>query len=402
MLDKTGTITEGQPRVTDCIPAQGAASDELLQTALALEAKSEHPLARAVVAYAKEKGLEAEPVEAFAAMPGNGLCAKRNEEMLYGGNERYIRRYAVIPPEMSARAAKLASEGKTPLYFASEERFYGCLAVADVVRESSRQAVQELKNMGISTVMLTGDNERTAQAIARKVGVERAVADVLPAGKEEEVRRLAQKGKVAMVGDGINDAPALTRADVGIAIGAGTDVAVDAADVVLMKSDLLDVCAAIRLSRAVIRNIHENLFWAFFYNIVCIPLAAGVWYPAFGLKLNPMVGAAAMSLSSFCVVMNALRLNLVRVRDSSREHRKYKKAGRKEKKEMTKTIKIEGMMCPHCEAAMRRALEEMEGVSVISVSHDANQAVVSCTVEVPEEEFRKVVEKAGYEFRGIE
>lgn len=402
VLDKTGTITEGQPRVTDCIPAQGAASDELLQTALALEAKSEHPLARAVVAYAKEKGLEAESVEAFAAMPGNGLCAKRNEEMLYGGNERYIRRYAVIPPEMSARAAKLASEGKTPLYFASEERFYGCLAVADVVRESSRQAVRELKNMGISTVMLTGDNERTAQAIARKVGVERAVADVLPAGKEEEVRRLAQKGKVAMVGDGINDAPALTRADVGIAIGAGTDVAVDAADVVLMKSDLLDVCAAIRLSRAVIRNIHENLFWAFFYNIVCIPLAAGVWYPAFGLKLNPMVGAAAMSLSSFCVVMNALRLNLVRVRDSSRDHRKYKKAGRKEKKEMTKTIKIEGMMCPHCEAAMRRALEEMEGVSVISVSHDANQAVVSCTVEVPEEEFRKVVEKAGYEFRGIE
>ena len=413
-LDKTGTITAGHPQVTDILPAEGHTEEELVCKALALESLSEHPLARAIVEYGTAHKLQGEAVSDFQAVPGNGLKGMLNGHSVNGGNAGYIAAQTQIPEAVQKRAEALAEEGKTPMFFAEDGALLGVIAVADVMKETSRQAVSELQKMGISVVMLTGDNKRTAAAIGRQVGVDAVISQVLPAGKEEKIRTLQKAGKVAMVGDGINDAPALTRADVGIAIGAGADVAVDAADVVLMKSDLLDVAAAIRLSRAVIRNIHENLFWAFFYNFICIPMAAGVWYTAFGLKLNPMMGAAAMSLSSFCVVTNALRLNWKKLYDSKRDHAMKHRAelspellgetetNKQEESKMTKTIKIEGMMCPHCEAAMTKALNGMEGVTVVSVSHEAKNAVVTCEREVAEGEFKAVVEEAGYKFCGLE
>ena len=413
-LDKTGTITAGHPQVTDILPAEGHTEEELVCKALALESLSEHPLARAIVEYGTAHRMQGEAVSDFQAVPGNGLKGMLNGHSVNGGNAGYIAAQTQIPGAVQKRAEALAEEGKTPMFFAEDGALLGVIAVADVMKETSRQAVSELQKMGISVVMLTGDNKRTAAAIGRQVGVDAVISQVLPAGKEEKIRTLQKAGKVAMVGDGINDAPALTRADVGIAIGAGADVAVDAADVVLMKSDLLDVAAAIRLSRAVIRNIHENLFWAFFYNFICIPLAAGVWYTAFGLKLNPMMGAAAMSLSSFCVVTNALRLNWKKLYDSKRDHAmKHRvelrpellgetETNKQEESTMTKTIKIEGMMCPHCEAAMTKALNGMEGVTVVSVSHEAKNAVVTCEREVAEGEFKAVVEEAGYKFCGLE
>ena len=413
-LDKTGTITAGHPQVTDILPAEGHTEEELVCKALALESLSEHPLARAIVEYGTAHKLQGEAVSDFQAVPGNGLKGMLNGHSVNGGNAGYIAAQTQIPEAVQKRAEALAEEGKTPMFFAEDGALLGVIAVADVMKETSRQAVSELQKMGISVVMLTGDNKRTAAAIGRQVGVDAVISQVLPAGKEEKIRTLQKAGKVAMVGDGINDAPALTRADVGIAIGAGADVAVDAADVVLMKSDLLDVAAAIRLSRAVIRNIHENLFWAFFYNFICIPMAAGVWYTAFGLKLNPMMGAAAMSLSSFCVVTNALRLNWKKIYDSKRDHAMKHRAelspellgetetNKQEESTMTKTIKIEGMMCPHCEAAMTKALNGMEGVTVVSVSHEAKNAVVTCEREVAEGEFKAVVEEAGYKFCGLE
>ena len=413
-LDKTGTITAGHPQVTDILPAEGHTEEELVCKALALESLSEHPLARAIVEYGTEHRMQGEAVSDFQAVPGNGLKGMLNGHSVNGGNAGYIAAQTQIPEAVQRRAEALAEEGKTPMFFAEDGALLGVIAVADVMKETSRQAVSELQKMGISVVMLTGDNKRTAAAIGRQVGVDAVISQVLPAGKEEKIRTLQKAGKVAMVGDGINDAPALTRADVGIAIGAGADVAVDAADVVLMKSDLLDVAAAIRLSRAVIRNIHENLFWAFFYNFICIPMAAGVWYTAFGLKLNPMMGAAAMSLSSFCVVTNALRLNWKKIYDSKRDHAMKHRAelspellgetetNKQEESTMTKTIKIEGMMCPHCEAAMTKALNGMEGVTVVSVSHEAKNAVVTCEREVAESEFKAVVEEAGYKFCGLE
>ena len=413
-LDKTGTITAGHPQVTDILPAEGHTEEELVCKALALESLSEHPLARAIVEYGTEHRMQGEAVSDFQAVPGNGLKGMLNGHSVNGGNAGYIAAQTQIPEAVQRRAEALAEEGKTPMFFAEDGALLGVIAVADVMKETSRQAVSELQKMGISVVMLTGDNKRTAAAIGRQVGVDAVISQVLPAGKEEKIRTLQKAGKVAMVGDGINDAPALTRADVGIAIGAGADVAVDAADVVLMKSDLLDVAAAIRLSRAVIRNIHENLFWAFFYNFICIPMAAGVWYTAFGLKLNPMMGAAAMSLSSFCVVTNALRLNWKKLYDSKRDHAMKHRAelspellgetetNKQEESTMTKTIKIEGMMCPHCEAAMTKALNGMEGVTVVSVSHEAKNAVVTCDREVAEGEFKAVVEEAGYKFCGLE
>ena len=413
-LDKTGTITAGHPQVTDILPAEGHTEEELVCKALALESLSEHPLARAIVEYGTAHKLQGEAVSDFQAVPGNGLKGMLNGHSVNGGNAGYIAAQTQIPEAVQRRAEALAEEGKTPMFFAEDGALLGVIAVADVMKETSRQAVSELQKMGISVVMLTGDNKRTAAAIGRQVGVDAVISQVLPAGKEEKIRTLQKAGKVAMVGDGINDAPALTRADVGIAIGAGADVAVDAADVVLMKSDLLDVAAAIRLSRAVIRNIHENLFWAFFYNFICIPMAAGVWYTAFGLKLNPMMGAAAMSLSSFCVVTNALRLNWKKIYDSKRDHAMKHRAelspellgetetNKQEESTMTKTIKIEGMMCPHCEAAMTKALNGMEGVTVVSVSHEAKNAVVTCEREVAEGEFKAVVEEAGYKFCGLE
>ena len=413
-LDKTGTITAGHPQVTDILPAEGHTEEELVCKALALESLSEHPLARAIVEYGTEHRMQGEAVSDFQAVPGNGLKGMLNGHSVNGGNAGYIAAQTQIPEAVQRRAEALAEEGKTPMFFAEDGALLGVIAVADVMKETSRQAVSELQKMGISVVMLTGDNKRTAAAIGRQVGVDAVISQVLPAGKEEKIRTLQKAGKVAMVGDGINDAPALTRADVGIAIGAGADVAVDAADVVLMKSDLLDVAAAIRLSRAVIRNIHENLFWAFFYNFICIPMAAGVWYTAFGLKLNPMMGAAAMSLSSFCVVTNALRLNWKKLYDSKRDHAMKHRAelspellgetetNKQEESTMTKTIKIEGMMCPHCEAAMTKALNGMEGVTVVSVSHEAKNAVVTCEREVAEGEFKAVVEEAGYKFCGLE
>ena len=413
-LDKTGTITAGHPQVTDILPAEGHTEEELACKALALESLSEHPLARAIVEYGTEHRMQGEAVSDFQAVPGNGLKGMLNGHSVNGGNAGYIAAQTQIPEAVQRRAEALAEEGKTPMFFAEDGALLGVIAVADVMKETSRQAVSELQKMGISVVMLTGDNKRTAAAIGRQVGVDAVISQVLPAGKEEKIRTLQKAGKVAMVGDGINDAPALTRADVGIAIGAGADVAVDAADVVLMKSDLLDVAAAIRLSRAVIRNIHENLFWAFFYNFICIPMAAGVWYTACGLKLNPMMGAAAMSLSSFCVVTNALRLNWKKLYDSKRDHAMKHRAelspellgetetNKQEESTMTKTIKIEGMMCPHCEAAMTKALNGMEGVTVVSVSHEAKNAVVTCDREVAEGEFKAVVEEAGYKFCGLE
>lgn len=414
-LDKTGTITSGEPEVTDIIPAGEYDRQKLMRLAYALESKSEHPLAKAIVDYGDKNGMTAEAVEDFAAVPGNGLTGRRDGLELAGGNLNFIGKKTVIPEEMKGQAQQLADVGKTPLYFAEDGRLCGIIAVADTVKSDSREAISQLKNMGVHVVMLTGDNERTAKAIGEQVGVDEVIADVLPDGKEAVIKKLRdpESGKgthrrVAMVGDGINDAPALTRADIGIAIGAGTDVAIEAADVVLMKSSLKDVPAAIRLSRATLQNIHENLFWAFIYNVIGIPLAAGIWYPAFGLKLNPMFGAAAMSLSSFCVVANALRLNFFDMKKSKRDRKQKQKEGfgaelrteksrKKEEKNMEKTMKINGMMCAHCEASVKKALEAVPEVKEAAVSHEKGTAVLILNAPVADEILNKTVEDAGYE-----
>ena len=403
-LDKTGTITSGEPKVTDILPAEGVSAEELLRLANTLERKSEHPLAKAILEYAKEQNVSADEVADFQALPGNGLTATLDGKALCGGNDTFIGTTAPVSSEMKAQAAKLAEVGKTPLWFSYDGRLLGVVAVADVIKEDSPQAVRELQNMGIRVVMITGDNERTAKAIGAQAGVDQVIAGVLPDGKEREIRKLKTEGKVAMVGDGINDAPALTRADIGVAIGAGTDVAIDAADVVLMKSRLADVPAAIRLSRATLRNIHENLFWAFFYNTIGIPLAAGVFIPL-GLTLNPMFGAAAMSLSSFCVVSNALRLNLFKLRDARHDHKHVKhskKHEEKEKNEMEKTLKITGMMCGHCEARVKKALEAVEGVAEAKVSHESGTAVVTLNVPVEDAVLKKAVEDQDYKVTAID
>ena len=421
VLDKTGTITRGEPKVTDIIPGEGIAKDVLVRTALALELKSEHPLAKAIVVYGEEQKIAMTAADEFQVMPGNGLSGKLGEDWLYGGNFKFISDKMKISASIKEQAERLAQQGKTPLFFGRNEQFLGMIAVADVIKDDSPQAVKELQNMGIHVVMLTGDNERTARAIGEQAGVDEVIAGVLPEGKEQVIRKLKEKGKVAMVGDGINDAPALTRADMGIAIGAGTDIAIDAADVVLMKSRLSDVPAAIRMSRATLRNIHENLFWAFFYNAIGIPLAAGIWIPIFGWKLNPMFGAAAMSLSSFCVVTNALRLNLFKMYDASKDRkRKMKKvetaentvsdivladkneSENKEETKMTKTMKIEGMMCGHCEAAVKKALEALEQVDTAEVSHEAGTAVVTLNSEISNEVLKKTVEDKDYTVTAIE
>ena len=423
-LDKTGTITQGEPKVTDVLVAEGYTEHELLSYAAALEEKSEHPLAKAVLAYASQREITASgEVAEFEALPGNGLTASLAGERVYGGNLAFIGTKVSVPEAVRTRAEILAEEGKTPLFFARGGKVLGTIAVADVIKEESPRAVRELQNMGIHVVMLTGDNARTARAIGRLAGVDEVIAGVLPDGKERVIRKLQEKGKVAMVGDGINDAPALTRADIGIAIGAGTDIAIDAADVVLMKSRLSDVPAAIRLSRATLRNIHENLFWAFIYNVIGIPLAAGIWIPIFGWQLNPMFGAAAMSLSSFCVVTNALRLNLLKVGDASRDKRlkhpyvpEYEavhegSAGsavdtnmeiEKESKTMTKTMKIEGMMCGHCEARVKKCLEELPAVTEAAVSHENGTAVVYLSAEVSDEVLKKTVEAQDYKVLSVE
>ena len=421
-LDKTGTITSGEPRVTDILPAEGVSESELLTLAASLEQKSEHPLAKAVLAYAETETIACPDVTDFAALPGNGLSARLDGMEIYGGNAEFIATKASVPAELQAEAARLAAEGKTPLFFGGAGRLMGVIAVADTLKEDSPRAIRELQNMGIRVVMLTGDNQRTADAIGRQAGVDEVIAGVLPDGKEAVIRRLQQNGKVAMVGDGINDAPALTRADTGIAIGAGTDVAIDAADVVLMNSRLSDVPAAIRLSRATLRNIHENLFWAFIYNIIGIPLAAGVFIP-FGLTLNPMFGAAAMSLSSFCVVSNALRLNLFDLH-STKHDRKPKSAALpaapvqpaaaentaepvsapvvKEDNAMKKTLHVEGMMCGHCEARVKKALEALPAVDEAVVSHEAGTAIVTLNAEVSDADLKKAVEDQDYKVTGIE
>ena len=421
-LDKTGTITSGEPRVTDILPAEGVSESELLTLAASLEQKSEHPLAKAVLAYAETETIACPDVTDFAALPGNGLSARLDGMEIYGGNAEFIATKASVPAELQAEAARLAAEGKTPLFFGGAGRLMGVIAVADTLKEDSPRAIRELQNMGIRVVMLTGDNQRTADAIGRQAGVDEVIADVLPDGKEAVIRRLQESGKVAMVGDGINDAPALTRADTGIAIGAGTDVAIDAADVVLMNSRLSDVPAAIRLSRATLRNIHENLFWAFIYNIIGIPLAAGVFIP-FGLTLNPMFGAAAMSLSSFCVVSNALRLNLFDLH-STKHDRKPKSAALpaapvqpaaaentaepvsapvvKEDNAMKKTLHVEGMMCGHCEARVKKALEALPAVDEAVVSHEAGTAIVTLNAEVSDADLKKAVEDQDYKVTGIE
>ena len=444
-LDKTGTITKGEPQVTDMVPAKGISEEELLGYAYALEKKSEHPLAKAIIARAEEKKIVLQKVSDFQALPGNGLRAALNSEVLTGGNMKFISNETSVSPELMKQAEKLAGEGKTPLLFAKGGKLLGMIAVADVIKEDSPQAIKELQNMGIRVVMLTGDNERTAKAIGAQAGVDDVIAGVLPDGKESVIRSLKEQGKVAMVGDGINDAPALTRADIGIAIGAGTDVAIDAADVVLMKSRLSDVPAAIRLSRATLRNIHENLFWAFFYNVIGIPLAAGVWIPIFGWTLNPMFGAAAMSLSSFCVVTNALRLNLFKVHDASRDKKikqnveeihdisanaeiknvtenKSLKAENpnfcnseihdpkdqenikenKENKEMTTiTVNVTGMMCGHCEAHVTKAVKEAFGVEDVVSSHEKGTTVIHAPEKLDEDKIREVIKEAGYEVTGI-
>ena len=421
-LDKTGTITSGEPRVTDILPAEGVSESELLTLAASLEQKSEHPLAKAVLAYAETETIACPDVTDFAALPGNGLSARLDGMEIYGGNAEFIAAKASVPAELQAEAARLAAEGKTPLFFGGAGRLMGVIAVADTLKEDSPRAIRELQNMGIRVVMLTGDNQRTADAIGRQAGVDEVIAGVLPDGKEAVIRRLQENGKVAMVGDGINDAPALTRADTGIAIGAGTDVAIDAADVVLMNSRLSDVPAAIRLSRATLRNIHENLFWAFIYNIIGIPLAAGVFIP-FGLTLNPMFGAAAMSLSSFCVVSNALRLNLFDLH-STKHDRKPKSAALpaapvqpaaaentaepvsapvvKEDNAMKKTLHVEGMMCGHCEARVKKALEALPAVDEAVVSHEAGTAIVTLNAEVSDADLKKAVEDQDYKVTGIE
>lgn len=406
-LDKTGTITNGQPKVTDILPVDGISEQELLETAFSLEKKSEHPLAKAIVEYGEEKNFTVSVVDNFKAVPGNGLAGTLNEETLIGGNLLFIEKSLSISKELKHSAEQLASAGKTPLFFAKENRLLGMIAVADVIKEDSPQAIKELKAMGIHVVMLTGDNERTAKAIGEQAGVDNVIAGVLPDGKESVIQALGKKGKVAMVGDGINDAPALTRADVGIAIGAGTDVAMDAADVVLMKSKLADVPAAIRLSRGVLRNIHENLFWAFFYNTIGIPLAAGLLIPVLGWKLNPMFGAAAMSLSSFCVVTNALRLNLLNIRSTKKDKKKKNAIDvslininnneKKEVNEMTKTMNIKGMMCGHCEATVKKALEALPEVASAEVSHEKGTAVVTLEKEIADDVLKKTVEDKDYE-----
>ena len=401
-LDKTGTITSGDPRVTDLIPLEGVTEEELLSSAYALEKKSEHPLARAILALAEERQISGETdTTDFRAVPGNGLTGNLGTDLLAGGNFKFISENAEVPAETKDLAENLAQEGKTPLFFSRNGKLIGVIAVADVIKEDSPQAVKELQNMGIHVVMLTGDNERTANAIGRQAGVDEVIAGVLPDGKESVIRRLKKKGKVAMVGDGINDAPALTRADMGIAIGAGTDIAIDAADVVLMKSRLTDVPAAIRMSRATLRNIHENLFWAFFYNVIGIPLAAGVWIPIFGLQLNPMFGAAAMSLSSFCVVTNALRLNWFKLYDAGRD-KKIKSKRKQEETTMVKTMKIEGMMCGHCEARVKKVLEALAEVDQAEVSHEAGTAVVTLNAEIADDVLKKAVEDQDYKVTDIQ
>ena len=418
-LDKTGTITNGEPRVTDIIPAEGISVEELLQMAGALEQRSEHPLAKAVLAYAKKAEIEIPEVLEFQALPGNGLSGMWNQSLLCGGNYSFISSQAQIPEDLKGQSERLAETGKTPLFFSREGKSIGMIAVADVMKEDSAKAIRELKAMGLYVVMLTGDNVRTANAIGSQAGVDQVIAGVLPDGKESVIRSLQEKGKVAMVGDGINDAPALTRADMGIAIGAGTDIAIDAADIVLMKSRLSDVAAAIRLSRAALRNIHENLFWAFIYNIIGIPLAAGIWIPLFGWQLNPMFGAAAMSLSSFCVVTNALRLNMLHIHDAGKDkplkkHRSRKPESirgsdrqaehiqNKEDIEMEKTMKIEGMMCGHCEAAVKKCLEAFEEVSEAVVSHEKGTAVVKLSGEISDETLKKAVEDKDYKVLSIQ
>ena len=427
-LDKTGTITRGEPSVTDMLPAGGMTEEKLLYYAYALERNSEHPLAGAVCRRAKESGTEQAEVTDFQALPGSGLTAVLNGIRLDGGSGSYIAGLTVVPEQIRTAAQKMASQGKTPLFFAGDGKLLGVIAVADTIKEDSAQAVRELRNMGIRVVMLTGDNEQTARAIGQEAGVDEVIAGVLPDGKEAVIRQLKEQGCVAMIGDGINDAPALTRADIGIAIGAGADVAVEAADVVLMKSRLTDAAAAVRLSRATLRNIHQNLFWAFFYNIICIPLAAGAYYRAFGLTLNPMIGAAAMSLSSFCVVTNALRLNLFKMYDGSKDRPKKKSGTRqnvhivsadaaetengqkqdrtekyiqdhngREETAMTKTLKVNGMMCMHCEARVKKALEALEQVESAEVSHEAGTAVVTLKEDVKDEILKQAVEAQDYE-----
>ena len=417
-LDKTGTITSGEPRVTDILPAEGVSESELLTLAASLEQKSEHPLAKAVLAYAETETIACPDVTDFAALPGNGLSARLDGMEIYGGNAEFIATKASVPAELRAEAARLAAEGKTPLFFGGAGRLMGVIAVADTLKEDSPRAIRELQDMGIRVVMLTGDNQRTADAIGRQAGVDEVIAGVLPDGKEAVIRRLQESGKVAMVGDGINDAPALTRADTGIAIGAGTDVAIDAADVVLMNSRLSDVPAAIRLSRATLRNIHENLFWAFLYNTIGIPLAAGAFIP-FGLTLNPMFGAAAMSLSSFCVVSNALRLNLFDLHSTKHDHPlknasalpaaltqpaavEDKERTIKEDMTMKKTLHVEGMMCGHCEARVKKALEALPEVTEAVVSHEAGTAVVTLSAEVSDDVLKKTVEDQDYKVTGIQ
>ena len=417
-LDKTGTITEGAPRVTDLLPAEGVTETELLTLAAALESRSEHPLAKAVLADAEAKAITPPEVTDFAALPGNGLAAKLNGMDIYAGNAAFIQTKLTLPAALAQQAEKLAAEGKTPLFFGGAGRLLGVIAVADTIKEDSPEAIRQLQNMGIRVVMLTGDNQRTADAIGRQAGVDEVIAGVLPDGKEAVIRQLQQYGKVAMVGDGINDAPALTRADTGIAIGAGTDVAIDAADVVLMNSKLSDVPAAIRLSRATLRNIHENLFWAFIYNTLGIPLAAGVFIP-FGLTLNPMFGAAAMSLSSFCVVSNALRLNLFDVHSTKRDRRpkdtvslpaapaqpaavENKESTNKEDLTMKKTLNVEGMMCGHCETRVKKALEAVPGVTEAAVSHEAGTAVVTLSEDVADDVLKQAVEAQDYKVTGIQ
>ena len=404
-LDKTGTITQGEPKVTDIIPVNGRSEKELLSIAYALEKKSEHPLARAVNQKAEQEGLEANEVEQFQALPGNGLTASLDGAVLFGGSYKFISGQFQVPAEIKVKSDHLSEEGKTPLFFVRDGELCGIIAVADIIKEDSPQAIKEMRNMGIHVVMLTGDNERTAKAIGAKAGVDEVIAGVLPDGKESVIRKLQQKGKVIMVGDGINDAPALTSADIGIAIGAGADVAIDAADVVLMKSCLSDVPAAIRLSRATLHNIHENLFWAFIYNIIGIPLAAGVFIGVLGWQLNPMFAAAAMSLSSFSVVTNALRLNFFRMHDSRRDHKiknKLKITIEKETKTMEKTLKIEGMMCGHCEMHTKKALEALDGVTKADVSHKTGTALVTMEKDISDDILKQAVADQGYKVTDIQ
>ncbi|HBO03022.1 MAG TPA: Cu2+-exporting ATPase [Eubacterium sp.] len=408
-LDKTGTITSGEPKVTDIICADGFGKNDLLENAYSIEMLSEHPLAKAVTGYVKDNKRDIfnkkYNITEFQALAGNGLSGINGEDKITGGSLKFMSNTVNVPKEMEKKAQELAEQGKTPLLFAKNDKLLGIIAVADVIKEESGQAVKELHDMGVRVVMLTGDNERTAKAIGRQAGVDEVIAGVLPDGKEAVIRKLKESGKVAMVGDGINDAPALTRADIGIAIGAGTDIAIDAADIVLMKSRLTDVSAAIRLSRATLRNIHENLFWAFFYNIIGIPLAAGVWIPLFGWTLNPMFGAAAMSLSSFCVVTNALRLNLFKVYDASHDRKRVKKhdnnKNSKGEKNMEKTLNIEGMMCGHCEARVKKALEALAQVDEAVVSHESGTAVVKLNVDVDNAVLKEAVEAQDYKVTGI-